>query len=59
MTKKHKGYKMNIDEALVIAREILMRGQDVELRATKSGEILIYEVNKKARRPPALHETGG
>ena len=58
MTTKRKRYKLSIDEAVIVAREILMRGQDVEIRVTKAGAI-VYEVNKKAHRLPALHETGG
>lgn len=59
LNSRRKCYKLNIDEALAIAKEILLRGQDVELRSIKGKEVLVYEVNKTARRPPALDETGG
>lgn len=59
MTTRRKRYKLSVDEALTIAREILLRGQDVELRAVKGKEVLVYEVHKIARKPPALDETGG
>ena len=55
---KRKRYKLSIDDALSVARDILMRGQDVEIRVTKNGAI-VYEVNKKAHKLPALKETGG
>lgn len=58
LTTRRKCYKLNIDEALKVARDILSRGQDVELRAIKSREVLVFEVHKKAYKPQALDETG-
>lgn len=55
---KRKRAKLTIDEAVAVAREILIRGQDVEIRATKDGAI-VYEVNKRPHKLPALKETGG
>ncbi len=52
---KRKTVKLSIDEAVKLAREILIRGQDVELRAVGGGKIIVYEVHKL----PALKETGG
>ena len=55
LTMKRKNTKLDIDEAVKLAREILLRGQDVELRAVGGGKIIVYEVHKL----PALKETGG
>ena len=52
---KRKTIKLSIDEAVKLAREILIRGQDVELRAVGCGKVIVYEVHKL----PALKETGG
>lgn len=52
---KRKTVKLSIDEAVKLAREILIRGHDVELRAVGGGKIIVYEVHKL----PAIKETGG
>lgn len=59
MTREKRRYKLTIDEAIEVTRNILARGQDVELRAINNGtNIIVYELNKKVQKLPALHETG-
>lgn len=52
---KRKNTKLSIDEAVKLAREILIRGQDVELRAVGNGKVIVYEVHKTQ----AVKEDGG
>lgn len=39
-------FRFEIAEALVHAKEILTRGNDVEMRALGGGEVVIYELKK-------------
>lgn len=52
---KRKNTKLSIDDAAELARVIMRRGHDVELRVVSTDKVIVYEVHKR----PALKETGG
>ena len=55
LTMKRTSTKLSTDDALRLAREILRRGQDVELRAVGKDRVIVYEVHKTQ----AVKEGGG
>lgn len=52
---KRKNTKLSVDDAVELARAIMRRGHDVELRVVGRDKVIVYEVHKTQ----AVKEDGG